>query len=185
MHRETLDRILSLLGNDEHAAAIEYRNLHQRLARFFEWNDVEDPTALADEAIDRLGRRPASEDTGEKVINPSAFALGIARHLLQEEFRRQQKKKEAILQWETQRNDSTPEAEAMDVALRHCLARMPIDRRELLEQYYTFGGGEKVKLHQVLANDLKITLNALRNRALRARQDLESCMRNFLDKNTP
>jgi hypothetical protein len=58
MHKETLNIILDLLGgHNEEAAGVEYRKLHERLWRFFEWNGVEDPGALADEAIDRLGRR--------------------------------------------------------------------------------------------------------------------------------
>ena len=55
MHRETLKQLLHLLDPDERQAAVEYRKLHERLTRFFEWNNVEDPMALADETIDRLG----------------------------------------------------------------------------------------------------------------------------------
>jgi hypothetical protein len=122
MHKETLNKILDLLGgHNEEAAAIEYRKLHERLWRFFEWNGVEDPRALADEAIDRLGRRAVEEAATENVRNPSDYALGIARLLLQEEIRRQKKQTEAIHSWETLKPASTSEDGAMDEALEHCL----------------------------------------------------------------
>lgn len=186
MHKEALDKILDLLGGpDEEAAAIEYRNLHQKLSRFFEWNGVEDPAALADEAIDRLGRRAVEEGATEKLRNPSAFALGIARFLLQEEVRRHQKQTGAIRHWETLRGDSTSEDEAMDEALEHCLKKMAQEPRRLLREYYTYDPGEKVRKHQRLTDELGITANSLRNRVLRARRDLEACMRNFLEKEKP
>jgi len=180
----TLDKLLSLLGPDKQSAAIEYRKLHQRLLRFFEWNAVEDPATLADEAIDRLGRKVLEGEGEEKVRNPSAFALGIARLLLLEEGRRQQQKIEAVRQWEKQTPDFDPEAEAMDEALQHCLGKMQMERRKLVERYYRFGSNDKAKLHQRFAHELGITVNALRNRALRARHDLEDCMRKFLKENT-
>ena len=185
MHREALDKILDILGGPNEEAAIEYQRLHERLSRFFEWNGVEDPAALADEAIDRLGRRAVEEEVTEKVRNPSAFALGIARLLLQEEGRRQQKKTEAIWHWETLRAASTSEEEAMDEALGHCLKKLAQERRRLLMEYYTYGPGEKVRKHQRLTDELGITVNSLRNRVLRARQDLEACMRSFLEKKKP
>jgi DNA-directed RNA polymerase specialized sigma24 family protein len=184
VREDTLDKLLDLLGPDKQSAALEYRKLHQRLSRFFEWNNVEDPEALADEAIDRLGKRVLEKDVGEKVRNLSAFALGVARLLLLEEARRQQQKTDAVRNWEAHTPDTPHEDTAMDEALQHCLAKLQADRRKLVEQYYTFNSGEKIKLHQRLAHELGITPNALRNRALRARQDLEDCMRKFLKDNS-
>jgi DNA-directed RNA polymerase specialized sigma24 family protein len=180
LQKETLDKILNLLGPSQEEAAVEYRRLHQRLTRFFEWNGVPDPMALADEAIDRLAKRGAEEGAEEVILNPSAFALGIGRLLLQEEARRQQKKMEAMRHLEAQGSDSASEAEAMDRALQHCLAKLQTETRNLLEQYYLHRGGEKVKLHQRLAAERGLTVNALRNRALRGRQELEACMRAYL-----
>ncbi len=143
MHRESLARILDLLGINEEEAAIEYRKLHQRLSRFFEWNGVDDPMALADEAIDRLGKRAVEEGAGQRLLKPTAFALGIARLLLQEEFRRKRRAVDAIQHWEMQRTESIPEAEAMDEALQGCLAKLQPDRRRLLERYYLHTGRKR------------------------------------------
>jgi RNA polymerase sigma factor (sigma-70 family) len=180
LQEETLKKILNMLGPSDEEASVEYSRLHQRLSRFFEWNGVVDPMALADEAMDRLGNRGTEEDPAEPIVNPSAFALGIARLLLHEEARRQQKKMRAIQSMQTQGQDSTSQAEAMDIALQRCLATLPAEKRNLLQRYYIHSGREKVKSHQRLAEELGLTINALRNRALRARQELEVCMREFL-----
>jgi DNA-directed RNA polymerase specialized sigma24 family protein len=184
VHRETLKQLLDLLGSDERQAAVEYRKLHERLTRFFEWNHVEDPMALADETIDRLGRRATEVDIKGGVRDVSAFALGVARHILQEESRRQAKNAEISRHWKIHQPVVSSEAEEMADALQHCLAKMQPDRRKLLETYYVYSGNEKAGMHQKLAQKYGLSINALRNRAMRARQELETSMRRYLKENS-
>jgi RNA polymerase sigma factor (sigma-70 family) len=174
-----LKGLLSLLHPDEQQAAVEYRKLHERLVRFFDWNNVEDSLALADEAIDRLAKRAGEAGIERGVRNASSFALGVARHLLQEEARRRQQEMELSRHLKEEARAATLhwESRPMEDALQECLLRMPRDRRELIKAYYTYGGGEKAKAHQELAERLGLSLNSLRNRALRARQELETCIR--------
>lgn len=181
MPRDAFDRLLEELSPDRESAALEYRRLHERLSRFFEWNSVADPAALADEALDRLGRRVAEGNVGERVRNPSAFTHGIARMLLQEEARRQQREIETLRTWEMRDARSPSGGEEEDAALQHCLRKLPPERRVLIERYYADGEAKEARRHQALADDLGLTINALRNRVLRARQDLESCMRKLLE----
>jgi len=178
-----LKKILDLLHPDEQQAAEEYRKLHERLTRFFEWNSAEDPMALADETIDRLGKRAAEAAVKEGVRDVSAFALGVARHILQEEARRQQKRAEISRHWKLHESASSAEAQQMEDALQHCLAKMQPDRRTLLESYYVYSGSEKARMHKKLAEEQGLSINALRNRALRARQELESSLRRYLREN--
>jgi DNA-directed RNA polymerase specialized sigma24 family protein len=187
VQKEMLKELLNLLHPDEAQAAEEYRKLHQRLARFFDWNNTQDPMALADEAIDRLAKRAAEPGMNEGVHNVSAFALGVARHLLQEETRRQQKMAEISRHWRAMESvrAAEPEAEALDDALQHCLGKMRPERRRLIEAYYNYTGSEKIRMHQQLAEAEGLSLNALRNRALRTRQELETCIRKQLGKNKP
>jgi DNA-directed RNA polymerase specialized sigma24 family protein len=187
VQKEMLKELLSLLHPDGDQAAVEYHNLHQRLARFFDWNNAQDPMALADEVLDRLAKRAAEPGMNEGVHNVSAFALGVARHLLQEEARRQLKMAEISRHWRAMESARTqePESEALEDALQHCLAKMRPERRRLIEAYYSYTGSEKIKTHQQLAEAEGLSLNALRNRALRARQELETCIRKQLGKNIP
>ena len=186
MHKEIFKELLNLLHPDEAQAAVEYQNLHQRLARFFDWNNVQDPMALADEALDRLAKRAAEPDSNEGVHNVSAFALGIARHLLQEEARRQLKMAEISRHWRAMESRTQePETEALENALQQCLGKMEPERRRLIEAYYSYSNNEKIKMHQQLAEAEGLSLNALRNRALRARQELEICVRKQLGRKIP
>ena len=54
-------------------------------------------------------------------------------------------------------------------AMEQCLAALPKDRRELIERYY-------VEDRAALAGALGISLNALRNRAMRIREELFKCL---------
>jgi DNA-directed RNA polymerase specialized sigma24 family protein len=182
-----LRELLSLLHPDEGHAAVEYQKLQQRLGRFFDWNNAQDPMTLADEVLDRLAKRAAEPGISEGVQNVSAFALGIARHILQEEARRQLKMAEVSRHWQTMESFSTqePEYEVLEDALQRCLGKMRPERRRLIEAYYRYNGGEKIKMHQELAEAEGLSLNALRNRALRTRQELETCIRKHLGKNIP
>jgi DNA-directed RNA polymerase specialized sigma24 family protein len=187
VHKEMFKELLNLLHPDQTQAAVEYQNLHQRLARFFDWNNAQDPMALADEALDRIAKRVAEPGTNESVHNVSAFALGVARHLLQEEARRQLKMAEISRHWRAMESARTrePDAEALEDALQHCLGKMRQERRRLIEAYYSYSGNEKIKMHQQLAEAEGLSLNALRNRALRTRQELETCIRRQLGKKIP
>jgi DNA-directed RNA polymerase specialized sigma24 family protein len=121
------------------------------------------------------------------VHNLAAFALGVARHLLQEQARRQQKIAEISRHWQAMESTRAyePESEALDDALRHCLEKMRPERRRIIEAYYSYEGGEKIRAHQQLAETEGLSLNALRNRALRARQELEICVRKQLGRKIP
>jgi DNA-directed RNA polymerase specialized sigma24 family protein len=187
VHKEIFKELLNLLHPDEAQAAVEYHNLHQRLTRFFDWNNVQDPMALADEAMDRLARRAAESGSNEAVHNVSAFALGVARHLLQEEARRQLKTMEISRHWQAMESARTqePETEILENTLQQCLGKMQPERRRLVEAYYSYSNSEKIKMHQQLAEAEGLSLNALRNRVLRARQELEACIRKQLGKKIP
>jgi len=177
----TFDKLMQLLSTDREEAAQEYRRLHERLTRFFDWNGAEDPPALADQTIDRIGNRLEKEDEGP-IQNVPAFALGIARHLLQEDTRKRRKATEAGKLWTSIDHSShTEEKERMDEALIHCLAQLPPDRRRLIETYYVHGEN-KARSHLQLATESGITVNALRTRALRVRQELERAILDYLNR---
>ena len=181
MEGSTFEKLMELLGTDREQAALEYRRLHERLTRYFDWNGGEDSLALADQAIDRIGNRLEKADEEGPIQNVSAFALGIARHLLQEDARQRKRTTEMGAQWSSMScGTPTEEKERMDEALLHCLAQLPADRRKLIEAYYVHGEN-KARSHQKLAMQYGITVNALRTRALRVRQELEAAIVHYLE----
>lgn len=183
MNAEILEKILDLLDSDRENAATEYRKLHERLTRFFEWNNAEDPTVLADEALDRLGKRAVTTGIEKGIRSASSFVLGIARHLLQEERRRQARETEVRHSWAVlTAHPRSDDKEKMDEAIRYSLEQLEPDRRKLVEDYYALSGAEKIRAHQELASKHGLSLNTLRNRVFRSRKELEASIRHYLDR---
>jgi len=169
------------VGSD---VASAYERLRLRLVTFFRLRFPVEAEALADEAIDRLARR--IED-GTQVDNPAAYAIGIARFLLLEASARQKKEsqaaREAFYEWELQRPET--ESDPALPALQDCLEAMGGDSARLILEYYVAdGGASRIERRQRLAENLGLTPNALRNRALRARLALEKCVGARLERET-
>jgi len=70
--------------------------------------------------------------------------------------------------------------EATDQALAACLNGLKTNDRELLLDYYRHDGTARIRTRIGLARRLGVSVNALRNRALRLRRRLEQCIREQL-----
>lgn len=180
--------LLAALHEDKEEASRRYEALHQRLTRFFGWNHALDPESLADETLDRLAKRiqednasgaPASR-RDSPVQDPVRFAAGIARLLLHESWRQQQREERAYSQLERSSVPGSSSREDEDLLaedLEHCLASLPASSRTLIERYYSTEARTMIAARKQLAVALGVSRNALRNRALRIRADLEACAR--------
>ena len=179
----TFDKLMQLLGPDREQSGLAYRQLHDRLTRYFDWNGGEDPQALADETLDRIGNRLEKSEAVEPIQNISAFALGIARNLLREDLRKRKRATETGTQWNSlSEGATTEEKEILDKALGHSLMQLPVERRKLIEAYYMYER-DKALSHRKLATRYGISINALRTRALRVRQELEAAIAHYLEDN--
>ncbi|HEY6489298.1 MAG: hypothetical protein WCC26_03395 [Terracidiphilus sp.] len=160
-------------------AAALYAQLFERLRCLFEWNRFEQPEALADQTLDRLALRVSTgSSVDEPVREPLKFAAGIARMIMYETRRNEQRRKEAAEEFQQRSADrSVEDKERLSALLNDCLGHMPEERRVLIERYYSRDARNLIGARVTLANELKISLNALRNRAGRIRSDLENCMR--------
>jgi RNA polymerase sigma factor (sigma-70 family) len=183
MQIDSLGALLNLLGNDPEKAGAAYRGLHQRLIRFFRLHGRPDPEALADEVMNRLARIAASATPD--IGSAEAFAVGIARNIVQEDIRRQIREEQTSYEWETSRRSSEPDEESALLALKACLSSFPTPKQQLLRSYYTWTGTQKILHHQHLASELGLTVNALRNRLMRAKKELETCVRQRLRDTLP
>jgi DNA-directed RNA polymerase specialized sigma24 family protein len=73
------------------------------------------------------------------------------------------------------RNQLSAQAEEQSHVLQHCLERLPVASRSLIEQYFSTEGRNHIEVRQHLAQQCGISMNALRNRVLRIRAELERC----------
>jgi DNA-directed RNA polymerase specialized sigma24 family protein len=183
MQEGSLGALLNLLGDGPEPSGTAYGNLHRRLTRYFRINACSDPEQLADEVLNRLARIAVNDATS--IASPTAFALGIARHVLQEDIRAQLRELEVRRTWEASRRRAAPDEETVLKAIDECLERMPVAKRVLLRSYYESTGRRKIEHHRQLAERLGITINTLRNRLMRARRDLDACVRNRLSDVSP
>jgi DNA-directed RNA polymerase specialized sigma24 family protein len=166
LSRAALDRLLLTLDPDREAASRRYEALRERLIDLFAWEGAEAPEALADETFNRLARRLLE---GVSLEGPAVerYAFGIARFQLQEDLRAQRGRERAVR--DQPRHGPDTDRARLFQQLDRCLASLPRDSRELIERYYA---GDRA----ALAGALGLTVNALRNRALRIRQQLHECL---------
>lgn len=176
------EALLHGLDPDRDAAGARYEILRLKLCRYFAYRGQPGAEELADETLDRVGRRLAR---GEELrADPSAFALGVARNVLREAWDRQRRRDRAGEEVATAMaapdhapGEGEPWQGAPLAALASCLARLPDDQRRLVLAYYEGQQGSQIPARRSLAASAGLGLNALRIRVHRIRQSLEQCLR--------
>ena len=164
LDREGWETLMSALAPDSDLAGQKYEDLRRRLIDLFAWEGCGLPDQLADEALNRLARKLTE---GVAIPHLDRYAFGIARFLIQEDSRARRSRQAALREFPI----STPAArsENMVSALEECLAGLPGANRRLIERYYA-------EDRTALAGEFGISVNALRNRAMRIREELFQCV---------
>jgi len=173
--QESLNCFLKSLEPDRERAAARYLEVHKNLVRFFEWRGCPYPEDHADEAITRVARRIAQ---GEEIREPATYVIGVARFLLLEISKDQEKERRiAAAQPDIQPAErESDELEHRADCLRRCLDQLSADNRELILQYYEGEKSQKINNRKQLTEKLQLSVNTLRMRALRIRASLQGCM---------
>ena len=157
------------------AAGQKYLEIRNNLTRFFEWRGCSFPEDHADETINRIAKRVAE---GEEILNPSGYAMGVARLLLSKSikagsgssrpWRKSGHASDVYVAGRRRRRSSRLPSK--------CLQTLSPDNRELILQYYQGEKGEKIQNRKKLLDRLGIPVNTLRMRALRLRERLQGCV---------
>ena len=171
-------KLLEALSEDRERAAELYLHIQSKLIRYFAWNRCPHPEELSDEVVDRFARRL---EEGERVEKPISYILGIARRVLLET-----KPKwllAGVAQTEQLPNSSSKDQdEELLQCLDHCLEVLAPETRAMLLEYYA--GEPRMAQRQRMADRMGLSSNALRNRMLRLRRNLESCIQDCRQKQT-
>jgi DNA-directed RNA polymerase specialized sigma24 family protein len=173
LHQESFDTLLQALHPDRHAASEEYERLRSRLVRFFEWQGALEPDQLADTSLDRLAMKLCR---GEQILDLRNYLHGIARMVLRESRNRRHRDESLLERAARGLSEAAPEPQREELyeALEQCLAELPSDQRNLMLRYYSAASHEEqVALRLRMAGEIGISANALRNRMLRLRVELE------------
>ena len=174
--QEAFDKLLIALGGgDRESGSEKYLEIRSNLTRFFEWRGCSFPEDHADETINRIAKRVAE---GEEILNPSGYAMGVARLLLLEILKSRQREQSALTEMGQASEpvfDSDDGEDRLN-CLRDCLQTLSADNRELILQYYQGEKSEKIQNRKKLIDRLGIPVNTLRMRALRLRDRLQGCV---------
>ncbi|MCC6293609.1 MAG: sigma-70 family RNA polymerase sigma factor [Bryobacterales bacterium] len=178
------ERLLAAFSPSREEAARRYEDLRRRLLRYFIWERCPFPEERADEAFNRAARRL---EEGEPVQNIEQYTTGVARLLAKESLAEQLRQERAYSGWAITQaaghnglSDSETEARCLEECLSQALS--PADR-EFLLKYYEGDRSLRIRSRQEMAARLGIGMNALRNRALRLREKLETCLQQRLRGN--
>jgi DNA-directed RNA polymerase specialized sigma24 family protein len=172
---ESFDKLLIAFGGDRESGGEKYLEIRHNLTRFFEWRGCSFPEDHADETINRIAKKVHE---GEEILNPSGYAMGVARLLLLEIIKSRQREQSALNEMGTASEayvESDDSQSRLD-CLQNCLQTLSTDNRELILQYYQGEKGEKIQNRKKLLDRLGIPVNTLRMRALRLRERLQSCV---------
>jgi DNA-directed RNA polymerase specialized sigma24 family protein len=188
---ERLRRLLAFLDPDSERAGSAYERLRLKLIKFFEWRGGACADDLADRTIDRVGRK-IEEGEQIRLEDPAGYFYAVARNVLREHWG--EEKREAAAHRLLYAERSTSAGEARDMAadvferetrlrcLETCLARLAPENRHLITRYYQGQRSVKIANRKSLAVALGIPINALRIRSHRVRAELESCVRECLNR---
>lgn len=179
MTEHRLAGLLARLDPDRDRAAREYERLHRTLVRFFDWRGIFPPDEYADAAIDRLA---AKLEAAAAIVDVRAYALGVARMLALEVRRKpilttiDRTADLAVIPPPVESAEHTRLQECFD----RCLDTLPSDARSLLLSYYEGQLRGRIVNRRQLADALRVSESALRNRVQRLRDRVEACVLRLL-----
>lgn len=168
---DAFEQFLILCEPEMSSSAERHRRLRAKLIRFFAARHCEDAEGLADET---LGRVIGILYAGERIENPPGYALGIARNVCREHFRKSARLSQIDEDCETAVEEEQAAAEDSfdDECASLCFQKLPDDKRVLLEQYYS----DDVN-REDLAQQMGLTLAGLRTKIHRLKMELKNCYR--------
>jgi DNA-directed RNA polymerase specialized sigma24 family protein len=168
-----LKRLLECLDADREIAGQKYEGIQRKLVAFFEWRGCTAAEELADKTIDRVIRR-LMEGEEIRARDPSVYFYAVAKNIAHEWWNAQ---KQAVRFPEPFPPTQADDAEERFRCLDQCLEQLAPEARYLILEYYEAAGQQKIDNRRRLAVELQISPSALRLRAQRIRDQLETCVR--------
>lgn len=173
MDRIALQHLLAAFAVDRDEAARRLAATRERLEKYFAWERIPEPDELAWQCLTRVAQKLAA---GAQVDNIEAYLYGVARLVLQE-ARAELARKQKRLAHAPPPVALSADIEVKAAALEACLDKLDVADRTLILRYYEGETSSRIRNRQTIANELNLSLNALRNKALRLRTFLERCFR--------
>ena len=168
------ERLLIALDVDRDAAGAQYERVRSRLVKFFDVRRCPAPEDYADETLNRLARKL---EEGAQIRDLPTFAVGVARLVLKESFKHAAKYRSSDAAIDVA-DPAEPAGDQQPIeCLDHCLTRLTTPERDIILEYYQGDKQTRIAHRRRLSERLSLPMNALRIRAFRIREQLETCVR--------
>jgi len=181
--QRAFDQLLNWLDEGRNSDGQKYLEMRERLVAYFDRKNCCDPDDLADQTLNRVGRRLEEEGITASE-SPARYCYIVARFVFMESLRDAQK--DNTLRQEIRPtpynngfafSEAAEKQERMLNCLEQCTAKLDTAQREIILQYYSGKERLKIERRRALAESLGITANALSIRACRIRDKLEACVK--------
>lgn len=176
--QESFDALLTWLDPDDRdAAGRAYETIREGLINILiskGFNNAED---LADDTIERVTDRVL--DIRETYVGPRVkYFYGVLRNVLKEQ---RFIKEVPTDEFPVQLVQPARTTKAYD-CLVECLKSLPHKQCDLILDYYSYQGRNKIESHARMADELGISENALRMRTFYIRTKLEKCVKECVSR---
>ena len=175
--QEAFDKLLEWLDPDREQAADKYQKIHTRLIGIFSNHGCADPEKLADETIDRVIAKMDSLSENYEG-EPTRYFCGVARNILKEDLKRRNTHEPLGEHEQIESNDDQTKYDCLD----RCMAELPATTQSVILAYYEDRGVAKIQRRKKLAEELGITVTALRLRVFQMRLQLRKCLEKCLEE---
>lgn len=162
------DDLLAWLHPDRDIAGQKYETIRAGLIRIFVAKGFSDAEDLVDETIARVTKRLPDIREGY-AGEPASYFHGVTRNIIRERYR----VKEIATDFSPVASVQITSRSAEYECLVRCLQFLNPDKRELILDYFLYEGHDKIEHHKTMAQELGITVGALRGRAHHIKADLE------------
>jgi len=180
--QEAFYKLLAAFSQDPDDAAKQYEALRIKLIRYFEFRGVPLGDACTDEAFNRVARRI---EEGKQIDNVVNYAYRVAYFVFLESLTEPEIidiDQEGIPPPAVEPQFEDTEHEPRQRCFDSCLEELPVGNRNIILVYYEGERRTKIERRKKLAEQLKISLDALRIRAHRIRKGLEECITSCLQQ---
>ena len=175
MTQDDFDRFLAWLHPDRDEAGKIHEKIRCRLIKIFESRGMTEAEEMADDVIDRVIRK-VPEVAETYVGDPALYFYGVASKVLLERTRRRPVPLPVPLP------DPWDEKEPRYACLDDCMKKLPPEDQQVAQGYYADDGKTHKDRRQALAEELGVSLNALRIRLCRIRATLKGCISECLQQ---
>lgn len=178
--QETFDKLLRWLDPDRDKAGEKYAKIQFRLIRIFSCRGCSEPEDLADRTINVVASK-IDWLLENYVGDPALYFYAVAKKVYLESIKPKHRPTPPPI------DPASPEVERACVLLDECLKTIPSADGSVARRYQEGEGHEKIVNRRKLAEELKISRNALRIKVYHIHARLRECMERLerLDQNSP